>query len=87
MWGFFFKKFSGYNSLLLLWINKNIITQIQFSILDAMWNAPGEDWTVRLVHILREENAYADYLIKIEAHNLDAYSPLAVPPDERVSSR
>jgi hypothetical protein len=33
------------------------------------------------MHILREDNACADNLAKIGAHNLEAYSPIAVPPD------
>jgi hypothetical protein len=34
-----------------------------------------------VIHTLREDNACADYLTKIEARNLEAYSPIAVPPD------
>jgi hypothetical protein len=39
------------------------------------------DWRIRLMHTLREGNACADYLAKMGAHNPEAYSPLAVPPD------
>jgi ribonuclease HI len=39
------------------------------------------DWRVRVMHTLREGNACADYLAKIGARNLEAYSPIVVPPD------
>jgi ribonuclease HI len=39
------------------------------------------DWRVRVMHTLREGSACADYLAKIRAHNLEAYSPIIVPPD------
>jgi hypothetical protein len=39
------------------------------------------DRRIRLMHTLQEENACADYLAKMGAHNPEAYSPLAVPPD------
>ncbi|MCI76768.1 hypothetical protein A2U01_0098038, partial [Trifolium medium] len=39
------------------------------------------DWSVRVVHTLREGNACANYLARIEARNPEAYSPIAIPPD------
>jgi hypothetical protein len=36
------------------------------------------DWTVKVVHTLREGNGYADYLAKLDAHNLEPYAPIAI---------
>jgi hypothetical protein len=33
------------------------------------------------MHTFREGNACANYLAKIGAHNLEAYSPIVIPPD------
>jgi len=40
------------------------------------------DWHVHLLHTLREGNACADYLAKMGARNLEAYTPIVVPPVE-----
>jgi hypothetical protein len=40
------------------------------------------DWSVKVVHTLREGNTCADYLAKLGAHNPEVYSPIAIPPSE-----
>jgi ribonuclease HI len=40
------------------------------------------DWRVKVFHPLREGNASADFLAKLGAHNLKAFSPIAVTPAE-----
>jgi hypothetical protein len=39
-----------------------------------------KDWSVKVVHTFREDNACADYLAKLKAHNPKVYSPVAIPP-------
>ncbi|MCI39825.1 hypothetical protein A2U01_0061057, partial [Trifolium medium] len=41
-----------------------------------------KDWRVKVIHTFREGNACADYLAKLGARNLEAYSPIAIPPHE-----
>ncbi|PNY09474.1 ribonuclease H, partial [Trifolium pratense] len=38
------------------------------------------NWRVNVVHTLRDGNTCADYLAKLGARSLEAYSPLATPP-------
>jgi ribonuclease HI len=40
------------------------------------------DWRVKVVHTFREGNACADFLAKLGARNLEAYSSVAIPPAE-----
>jgi hypothetical protein len=49
---------------------------IIFNIKDLL----ARDWRVKVVHILREGNVCIDFLAKLEAHNLEVFFPIVVPP-------